>query len=167
MLTMFDILKSKRRVKLESLILNRKSFAQTVEILFALSFLVKDGRVIMAVDEKGSHLVSPTNAVDAPSVMSGEVAYNHFVFRYDFKDWKLMMDFLAIGEELMPHRDFSNIGSCSQGKPAAANANDCQAPLQHLVTVKNLSVVVGDSSGIGDANSGIRRCKRKLEFLSV
>ncbi|CAL5386405.1 unnamed protein product [Camellia sinensis] len=88
MLTMFDILKSKRRVKLESLILNRKSFAQTVENLFALSFLVKDGRVIMAVDEKGSHLVSPTNAADAPSVMSGEVAYNHFVFRYAFKDWK-------------------------------------------------------------------------------
>ncbi|CAL5425964.1 unnamed protein product [Camellia sinensis] len=88
MLTMFDILKSKRRVKLESLILNRKSFAQTVENLFALSFLVKDGRVIMAVDEKGSHLVSPTNAADAPSVMSGEVAYSHFVFRYDFKDWK-------------------------------------------------------------------------------
>ncbi|CAL5437820.1 unnamed protein product [Camellia sinensis] len=177
MLTMFDILKSKRRVKLESLILNRKSFAQTVENLFALSFLVKDGRVIMAVDEKGSHLVSPTNAADAPSVMLGKVAYSHFVFRYDFKDWKLMMDFLAVGEELMPHRDFSNIGSCSQGKPAAANANDCQAPLQHLATVKNLSVVVGDSSGIGDANSGIRRCKRtnsgirrckrKLEFLSV
>ncbi|GMP74254.1 hypothetical protein CsSME_00031719 [Camellia sinensis var. sinensis] len=67
----------------------------------------------------------------------------------------------------MPHRDFSNIGSCSQGKPAATNANDCQAPLQHLVTVKNLSVVVGDSSGIGDANSGIRRCKRKLDFLFV
>ncbi|KAI8032567.1 hypothetical protein LOK49_LG01G00854 [Camellia lanceoleosa] len=65
---------------------------------------------------------------------------------------QLMMDFLAVGEELMPHRDFSNIGSCSQGKPAAANANDCQAPLQHLATVKNLSVVVGDSSGIGDAS---------------
>ncbi|KAF5959910.1 hypothetical protein HYC85_001119 [Camellia sinensis] len=89
MFTMFDILKSKRRVKLESLILNRKSFAQTVENLFALSFFVKDGRVIMAVDEKGSHLVSPTNAADAPSVMSGEVAYSHFVFRYDFKDWKV------------------------------------------------------------------------------
>ncbi|GMQ00681.1 hypothetical protein CsSME_00047661 [Camellia sinensis var. sinensis] len=110
---------------------------------------------------------APTNAADAPSVMSGKVAYSHFVFRYDFKDWKLMMDFLAVGEELMPHRDISNIGSRSQGKPAAANANDCQAPLQHLATVKNLSVVVGDSSGIGDANSGIRRCKRKLEFLSV
>jgi hypothetical protein len=34
-------------------------------------------------------LSAPKNAPAANAVMSKEVSYTHFVFRYDFNDWKV------------------------------------------------------------------------------
>ncbi|KAJ8436474.1 hypothetical protein Cgig2_000459 [Carnegiea gigantea] len=100
--TMFNIMRKEKSVRLENLVLNRFLFAQTVENLFTLWLLVKDGRAKIAVDDKGLH--PPMNAPSSHLVKSGEVAYSHFVFRIDFEDWKLMVETVGGGEELMPHR---------------------------------------------------------------
>ncbi|KAF9686465.1 hypothetical protein SADUNF_Sadunf03G0161400 [Salix dunnii] len=154
MKTIFDILKEKKSARLENLIMNRRSFAQTVENLFALSFLVKDGRVKIVVDESGCHFVSPRNGPAPSSVMSGE----------------LMKGVVPEGEELMPHRESSG---ASQVEPDANNTQGTRSrtPIRKLsrnrgLVVQEDSVVVEDSPDINDdvdaKATGLMRCRRKL-----
>ncbi|CAM6104556.1 unnamed protein product [Calypogeia fissa] len=102
--TMFQILIRRKECQIDHLVLNRVSFAQTIENLFALSFLVKDGRVEFKFGENGSQVVVPRNAPAHADRAAGEGLNTQFVFRLDFQCWRLMQEEVAEGEELMPHR---------------------------------------------------------------
>ncbi|OEL16943.1 Non-structural maintenance of chromosomes element 4-like protein A [Dichanthelium oligosanthes] len=91
MAVMFRLLGSCKSVKLEHLILNRQSFAQPVENIFALSLLVKDGRAEINVVDNGIILsATPRNAPAAELITSRKVINSQFMFRFDTKDWEIM-----------------------------------------------------------------------------
>ncbi|CAL1373194.1 unnamed protein product [Linum trigynum] len=182
MAAMFGILKIKKRARLDCLILNRKSFAQTVENLFALSFLVKDGRVEIVVDEDSNHFVLPRNAPASESVMSKEVAYRHFVFRFGFRDWQMMMAGVLDGEELMPNRDTDSSAADMSQDSAADNMGpgttghtegaQPRTPIRKLTRNRGL-VVQNDTveetpqpqeeeEDETGARNGLHQCKRRL-----
>ncbi|KAH7445020.1 hypothetical protein KP509_02G102600 [Ceratopteris richardii] len=101
--TMFRVLRKHKSVCLEELVLNRRSFAQTVENIFALSFLVKDGRAEISIKD-GRHVVGPMNFPSQQQRELGKGSMNQFVFRFDFKDWQSMKAIVQEGQEHMPHR---------------------------------------------------------------
>ncbi|KAL5983370.1 hypothetical protein ACLOJK_017454 [Asimina triloba] len=131
MAAMFDILRQKGHVRLENL---WKTY-----LLFP-SWL-KDGRAEIAINENGHHLVCeisllqccsisrfflnvslltvshflsvPRNDPPARAVSSGEVCYSYFVFRFDYEDWKLMIESVRAGEGLMPHRNMQKMSGNS------------------------------------------------------
>ncbi|KAL6549646.1 hypothetical protein OROHE_008377 [Orobanche hederae] len=155
-----------------------KLASDTVENLFALSFLVKDGRVRIDVDESGSQVVVPTNGPSAEEMKSGVVRNHQFVFRFDFNDWKLMKTMVPEGGERMPRRDaFANasyakakMGMCDLDfTPAEGIRDDSRliltAPVKKLSRnhggiLQNTCLFEIDDDAFGNWN-----CKRKRSVM--
>lgn len=85
---------------------------------------------------------------------------------------QLMMDVVPLGEELMPHRNNSNLSADSQAEPAVNNSQAAlpTTPIRKLSRNRGLVVqkeyVVEESpdndDGVSKRANAIRRGKRKL-----
>jgi hypothetical protein len=92
-------------VPLANFCINPKSFGQSVENLFYLSFLVRDGTVGISTDSRGLPTLHPTKPLAPSEAQRRGVQKHQSVFSLDFDTWKDMIDAYNIKECIIPHRE--------------------------------------------------------------
>ncbi|PWN47094.1 hypothetical protein IE53DRAFT_321835 [Violaceomyces palustris] len=89
--------------------INPKSFSNTVENLFYISFLVRDGRVMLKDDENGDPILVPTEPATEEDYQSG-VTRRQLVMELDMETWKGLIQSYDIKESIIPTRTNSSNG---------------------------------------------------------
>lgn len=125
---MFCILKAKRRAKepvdLGHLVLKHASFAETVENIFQLSFLVKEGQTSISISD-GRVIVEALNKPTPEQKDSGAARNSQFIWPFGQPDWLYLKSKVAPECELMPTR--SKAAATAPG--GSAHVAPARAPL--------------------------------------
>ncbi|SPN99794.1 related to NSE4 Nuclear protein that plays a role in the function of the Smc5p-Rhc18p DNA repair complex [Cephalotrichum gorgonifer] len=99
-------------VDLMRFVINPRSFGQSVENIFYVSFLIKDGKVAVELDEHGIPSVEPVDENDAQD--AGRRTKHQAVFSLDMDTWRDIIATLDIKEPMIAHRR-----EVAQGGPGA------------------------------------------------
>ncbi|ESZ89609.1 hypothetical protein SBOR_10007 [Sclerotinia borealis F-4128] len=93
-------------------VINPFSFGQTIENMFYVSFLVRDGQVQVEIDPDGLPYIGARKEEGNGS--SSHTARHQAVLSLDMNDWQEMIELFDIKEPMIDHReerDNSNIGA--------------------------------------------------------
>lgn len=82
--------------------LNPHSFAQLVENLFYVSFLVRDGKIRLDSDENGVPYVEIPDEEDS---VDDNAPIHHHIATFDYATWRRLVAQYNITEPFIPHRD--------------------------------------------------------------
>jgi hypothetical protein len=93
------------QVPLLKFALNPNSFGQTVENLFYISFLVKDGFVKVETDpDSGFPTIRPEEPKTADDARAAGDKRHQAIFSLDMRSWQVFKSTMRIKEPLIPHR---------------------------------------------------------------
>ncbi|KAL4925149.1 putative nuclear protein Qri2/Nse4 [Aspergillus undulatus] len=92
-------------VPLFNFCINPKSFGQSVENLFYLSFLVRDGTVGIGTDSRGVPTLHPSKPWAPSEAQRQGVQKHQSVFSLDFDMWTALINTFNIKECIIPHRE--------------------------------------------------------------
>lgn len=92
-------------VSLFQFAVNPYSFGQTVENLFYISFLVKDGYVALGTDDDGLPTLRCTQPRTASEMREKGASRHQAIFSLDFKTWRKLITAFDITEPLIHHRN--------------------------------------------------------------
>ncbi|KAF2836753.1 Nse4-domain-containing protein [Patellaria atrata CBS 101060] len=85
--------------------INPNSFGQTVENLFYISFLIKDGGVAVDEDEDGLPTLNPSQARSMEEQREKQISRHQAVFSLDWPTWRKLVQAYDIQEPMIPHRN--------------------------------------------------------------
>ncbi|OJD16691.1 hypothetical protein AJ78_03161 [Emergomyces pasteurianus Ep9510] len=85
--------------------INPKSFGQTVENLFYISFLVRDGSVGISLDSNELPTLLPSQPAAPSEAQAKKLKKHQTVFSLDFETWEKLIEVFDIQEPLIPHRN--------------------------------------------------------------
>lgn len=105
------------KIDLHNFVTNPNSFSQTVENLFFVSFLVRDGKVALSFDDSYGLPVPQIQAITDPTVASSQSADSaddaqhmmanrqEMVVSLDMDNWRQIIELWGMTEPIIPHRD--------------------------------------------------------------
>ncbi|TID14599.1 hypothetical protein E6O75_ATG08745 [Venturia nashicola] len=89
---------------------NPNSFSQTVENLFYISFVVKDGFFLVSKDEDGLPTIRRNESNASESDRPTGTSRHQAIFSIDYETWQKLIVAYDITESMIPHRAEENIG---------------------------------------------------------
>ncbi|CAO2651460.1 Nn.00g040300.m01.CDS01 [Neocucurbitaria sp. VM-36] len=92
-------------VSLLDFAINPNDFGQTVENLFYISFLVREGNAKIIKDDRGLPLLIPEEPHGVSDQREKNVQKHQAVFSIDYPTWQMFIDAFDIKEPLIPHRE--------------------------------------------------------------
>ncbi|KAF2270188.1 hypothetical protein CC78DRAFT_194720 [Lojkania enalia] len=91
-------------VSLFDFVVNPNSFGQTVENLFYVSFLIREGNAMVTEDNHGLPLLVPSAPRSLQEQRQQNVQKHQAIFSIDYQIWKTLIEAFDIREPLIPHR---------------------------------------------------------------
>ncbi|KAL7931099.1 Nse4 C-terminal domain-containing protein [Trichoderma chlorosporum] len=98
-------LRSTGGIDLMRFVVNPKSFGQTIENLFYVSFLIRDGRVEIDFDEHGLPALAPVDReADETGAIRPATSKHQAILSMDMETWQDIIDTMGIKEPMIEHR---------------------------------------------------------------
>jgi len=100
-------------VSLFNIVLNPQSFAQSVENMFFVSFLVKEGKVAIFDTEEGAPYLMIADPADDKQRNEDDIKRKQMIFSITMWEWKELIEVFDIKESIIPTREkeAANIGA--------------------------------------------------------
>ncbi|KAF3480111.1 nuclear protein Qri2/Nse4 [Arthroderma uncinatum] len=96
--------------------INPRSFGQSVENLFYVSFLVRDGSIGMSMDGNNLPTLLPSEPLAPSEAREQGIQKHQAVFGLDFNTWAQLIETFDIKDPLIPHRDDEAENHTSTGR---------------------------------------------------